>query len=734
MDSLSSKPQLSTSQIKVSSHPTTTDTPTQSEELSTTQPLDQPKPSSQPNLDLTSNPIAKKLDQVSTQMLVESSSEIKELAPTVKDKVMSEKAQLVHEQKAQAHLDLLFNELGSSTSSEQPWVKKMDPAPTKKLEGHELENAAIAHMEMLFNELGTSKPIGPPQDKKLDHSVNVGVESSEEVQPLAPTLQGHLVSGKSQWVDARIGNKHQASKFEHPEKTKINRMTELFQQVKQAGNALIEKTTYELRVVESVYFNPHEQEQFLSDLDFSRVTELPYGDMVKHLENAFNSQNVYERSKLAWSLAMKSPEDLKEMLVSCSRLSEEVVIGDEKLTHLTYALFNTAMKQVQSQGGVTVNDDDVPPKMLTVKGVTYTKGEKLGAGSYGHAFMYTSESGEKLVLKHFKTSDIKSMQNEARAHHEAMGPKDEGNPNLLKLKGMIYNEGINHQPGLIMTLTEPASGGEMRDLHKRLNVLVETKVINREIAQLIGRRLMVQVLEGMLYLQRDRQIIHYDLKPENIFLTEDGSVKIADFGFASVGKQGQGGKGSSMYMSPESHLSKEPIDFHTDTWSLGVITRELFKGELKLPNVAFLESGEIADGLHSFRKNDQNRTIVVKENMDGKSDVVLNSLGNYGEILNAMMHPDPLQRPNLEVVSQHPFFADPALDGEKLQALIKMVLTLPKVPTSLNKTDEEIGLSMYVQDKHAARQERDRFVQALEQLKPMLKQMEKEVHQEVIRL
>jgi hypothetical protein len=98
--------------------------------------------------------------------------------------------------------------------------------------------------------------------------------------------------------------------------------------------------------------------------------------------------------------------------------------------------------------------------------------------------------------------------------------------------------------------------------------------------------IILQVAFALLHLH-SHGVIHRDLKPENILITEEGEIKVIDFGIAQLyedtEKKGEASGrflGTPNYMSPEQKEAPFSVTFATDIYSLGVILYELILGKL----------------------------------------------------------------------------------------------------------------------------------------------------------
>src|SRR4051794_4132462 len=101
----------------------------------------------------------------------------------------------------------------------------------------------------------------------------------------------------------------------------------------------------------------------------------------------------------------------------------------------------------------------------------------------------------------------------------------------------------------------------------------------------------VEVARGLAFAH-ENGLVHRDVKPQNVLLNGDGRAKVTDFGIArtvDVDGMTQTGTvlGTSNYIAPE-QASGQPVDAHTDVYSLGAVLYELLTGEVPFPGDNFV--------------------------------------------------------------------------------------------------------------------------------------------------
>ncbi|MFC2164301.1 protein kinase [Acidobacteriota bacterium] len=93
--------------------------------------------------------------------------------------------------------------------------------------------------------------------------------------------------------------------------------------------------------------------------------------------------------------------------------------------------------------------------------------------------------------------------------------------------------------------------------------------------------LLIQVCRALSYVH-SRKLIHYDIKPGNVLVDNEGHVKVLDFGLAAVKSIGPGEwrGGTPAYMAPEQADPEALVDHRSDLYSLGIMAYQLFSRQL----------------------------------------------------------------------------------------------------------------------------------------------------------
>ena len=204
--------------------------------------------------------------------------------------------------------------------------------------------------------------------------------------------------------------------------------------------------------------------------------------------------------------------------------------------------------------------------------------EKLGEGGMGIVFQAEDSKLERTVAIKFLPRHISTNSEERlRFKIEAKAAAALNHPNIATIYAI---EETDNEMFIVM---EYIDGVELKDKINSPVFHLDNGGVKGGLPTDEALKIAIQLAEG-LEAAHKKGIVHRDIKSSNIMITEDGKVKIMDFGLAKI----KGGTeltkigttlGTTAYMSPE-QAKGEVVDNKTDIWSFGVVLYEMLTGEL----------------------------------------------------------------------------------------------------------------------------------------------------------
>jgi serine/threonine-protein kinase len=193
--------------------------------------------------------------------------------------------------------------------------------------------------------------------------------------------------------------------------------------------------------------------------------------------------------------------------------------------------------------------------------------EKLGEGGMGVVYKaHDTSLNRNVALKFLPPHLTKDESTRKRFIVEARAASALDHPNICNIHEI--NETADEQLYICMAFYE----GESLSQKIKKGPLPLEEAVN----------IIVQISEG-LKRAHEENIIHRDIKPGNIIITERGEVKIVDFGLAKLAgielTRSTSSKGTVAYMCPE-QIRGQKVDHRCDIWALGIIFYEMLTGRL----------------------------------------------------------------------------------------------------------------------------------------------------------
>jgi formylglycine-generating enzyme required for sulfatase activity/serine/threonine protein kinase len=196
--------------------------------------------------------------------------------------------------------------------------------------------------------------------------------------------------------------------------------------------------------------------------------------------------------------------------------------------------------------------------------------EKLGQGAMGAVYKARQTSLNRIVaLKLLPAHYASDADFLTRFKNEAMAAAALNHPHIVQVYAAGEDRGTHF---FAMEYVEGESFGARMERKGRIDP--------REVIAVA-----CHVAQALEYAWRKAKVIHRDIKPDNIFLSREGTVKLGDLGLAKLlGNQGAvtqtgAAMGTPYYVSPEQAMGTKEIDFRADIYSLGCTIYHAISGE-----------------------------------------------------------------------------------------------------------------------------------------------------------
>ncbi|EDO46035.1 predicted protein, partial [Nematostella vectensis] len=254
----------------------------------------------------------------------------------------------------------------------------------------------------------------------------------------------------------------------------------------------------------------------------------------------------------------------------------------------------------------------------------YNIEKTIGKGNFAVVKLATHcITKSKVAVKIIDKSQLDD-DNLTKVKREVKVMKKLAHPHIIKLHEVMETE------RMLYLVTEYASKGEIFDYlvaHGRMQEKEAKNTFN-------------QIVSAIEYCHK-MNIVHRDLKAENLLLDEDMNIKIADFGFSNIFQADKKLKtwcGSPPYAAPELFEGKEYLGPEVDIWSLGVVLYVLVCGALPF-------DGSTLQSLRS-------------RVLDGRFRIPFFMSTECEHLIRHMLVRDPVKRFTIPQIRQHKWMAE----------------------------------------------------------------------------
>jgi len=201
-------------------------------------------------------------------------------------------------------------------------------------------------------------------------------------------------------------------------------------------------------------------------------------------------------------------------------------------------------------------------KMTELIAERYEKVERLGLGSFGEVWKVRDIEREGRAPYYVAKIPTSKKFNDRFRKEASICQKLEGHPNAIKIIDVV------EERGRVVLIQEFAEGPSLREL-------LEGTLEERD-----KGKILLQLVDIVAHAHKKR-IVHRDIKPQNVIVKRDGTIKLLDYGVAKELKEKDVSStmvGSRPFMAPEQIMGESQLA--SDVWALGVVMYAVYTNYL----------------------------------------------------------------------------------------------------------------------------------------------------------
>ena len=272
----------------------------------------------------------------------------------------------------------------------------------------------------------------------------------------------------------------------------------------------------------------------------------------------------------------------------------------------------------------------------------YLYGRQIGQGAFGKVNLGLNVlTGRVVAIKSFKKStEEKFKSNMKKVLYETNLMKNLNHPNITKILEVFNDEDY------MLIIMEYINGGNLFSFVKK----------RRKLSEKIAKFLFRQIILGIKYIH-SQNIVHRDIKLENIIIDFNNTVKICDFGIGKVLRSNEellyDKCGTPMYMAPEIVLSSKKNGyrgFPVDIWASGITLYIMLTGNLPF-NLNNKSNDELS--LKEIKKKDNTDLQLQIINFNPKK--IKHISEEAFNLLCGLLNKNPEKRLTCDEILNHPW-------------------------------------------------------------------------------